>query len=106
MVSLHVIDRPVLGPPFTHPHLAPHRSFFVGTTSPRDDPDYYLACLGELIEAWREFAEEEDNGSVEDDEEEGRMGRGKRVPLVVNTHGWIKGKLVVKNTYAKLILTN
>ncbi|RUS17575.1 hypothetical protein BC937DRAFT_89790 [Endogone sp. FLAS-F59071] len=91
IVSLHVLDRPVLGPPFTHPHIAPHRSFFVGTTSPRDDPDYYLACLGELIEVWkREFAEEEENGGVED-EEEGRMERGKRVPLLINTHGWIKG---------------
>ncbi|KAF8979194.1 Polynucleotide 5'-hydroxyl-kinase grc3 [Entomortierella lignicola] len=91
MVALHVIDKPALGAPFTHPRQ-PHRAFFVGNSTPRDDPDYYMACIKELVKtyysqishtrAWEEDAE--DDYHSDDDEDE-------HIPLIINTQGWIKG---------------
>ncbi|KAJ3040623.1 Polynucleotide 5'-hydroxyl-kinase nol9 [Rhizophlyctis rosea] len=74
--SLHVLKHPILGPPFTHT-LTPHKSFYLGATSPKNDPDFYIACLLELVDTWRrELAVRAD---------------GVARPLVINTHGWIKG---------------
>ncbi|KAH6584986.1 hypothetical protein BASA60_000726 [Batrachochytrium salamandrivorans] len=70
IVSLHVINAPLLGPAFTT-QLDPYRSFFIGSTTPKNDPDYYIACLCELIKVWRADL--------------------SGLPLVVNTNGWIKG---------------
>ncbi|KAI7905566.1 Pre-mRNA cleavage complex II protein Clp1-domain-containing protein [Cokeromyces recurvatus] len=72
LLTLHYVTQPVLGPSYTHQHLEPERSFFLGSTSPRHDPDYYLACIYELIEHWRQ----EDMDTT---------------PLVVNTQGWVSG---------------
>ncbi|KAF9081748.1 Polynucleotide 5'-hydroxyl-kinase grc3 [Mortierella sp. AD031] len=89
MVALHVIETPALGAPFTHPRQ-PYRSFFVGNSTPRDDPDYYMACLKELVKTYygevshtRSWDESDDYHSDDDEDE--------HIPLIINTQGWIKG---------------
>ncbi|KAF9140901.1 Polynucleotide 5'-hydroxyl-kinase grc3 [Mortierella sp. GBA39] len=89
MVALHVIETPALGAPFTHPRQ-PYRAFFVGNSTPRDDPDYYMACIKELVKTYygevshtRSWDESDDYHS--DDEED------DHIPLIINTQGWIKG---------------
>ncbi|KAI8993561.1 hypothetical protein BDB01DRAFT_776703 [Pilobolus umbonatus] len=83
ILSLHYISQPVMGPPFSHQHLEPARGFFIGSNSPKSHPDYYLACISELVDQWKH-----DNvKSVEDHHE----GKKKCIPLILNTHGWISG---------------
>jgi hypothetical protein len=73
LLSLHYITSPVLGPPFTHQQLAAERSFYFGSASPRSNPDYYLACINQLVDHWR-------HNQLHD-----------AIPLVVNTQGWVSG---------------
>ncbi|ORZ07051.1 hypothetical protein BCR41DRAFT_389064, partial [Lobosporangium transversale] len=90
MVALHIIETPALGAPFTHPRQ-PYRAFFVGNSTPRDDPEYYMACIKELIktyysevthtQTWMDADDIDYNSSVEDE----------HIPLIINTQGWIKG---------------
>ncbi|PHZ14331.1 uncharacterized protein RHIMIDRAFT_312531 [Rhizopus microsporus ATCC 52813] len=75
LISLHYIEHPVLGPSYTHQQFEPARSFFFGSNSPRSNPDYYLACIHQLVCHWKH------DQMMEDDE----IG----IPLVVNTQGWI-----------------
>ncbi|KAH8549105.1 hypothetical protein BGW37DRAFT_503583 [Umbelopsis sp. PMI_123] len=83
VVSLYVLDQPILGPPFANSHLEAKRRCFIGASTPRDDPDYYMACLVELLTVWRqEVCDTTINDITQDN---------KRVPLIINTHGWIKG---------------
>jgi len=84
VVSLHLLERPLLSPPFANSHLDARRRFFIGSTSPRDDPDYYMACLTELLLVWgNEF------GGVQVHDDATMVQQ--QVPLIINTHGWIKG---------------
>jgi polynucleotide 5'-hydroxyl-kinase GRC3/NOL9 len=83
VVSLHVLDKPLLGPPFANSHLEAKRSLFIGSTSPRDDPDYYTASLVELLLVWRQ-----EFGVYGDDDATSGFSPA---PLIINTHGWIKG---------------
>ncbi|KAF9143663.1 Polynucleotide 5'-hydroxyl-kinase grc3 [Linnemannia schmuckeri] len=89
MVALHVIETPALGAPFTHPRQ-PYRAFFVGNSTPRDDPDYYMACLKELVKTYygevshTRLWDESDDYHSDDDEDD-------HIPLIINTQGWIKG---------------
>ncbi|KAG0249110.1 Polynucleotide 5'-hydroxyl-kinase grc3 [Mortierella polycephala] len=91
MVALHVIETPALGAPFTHPRQ-PYRAFFVGNSTPRDDPDYYIACIKELVKTYyaevshtRSWQDMDDDDYHSDDEED------DHIPLIINTQGWIKG---------------
>ncbi|KAI8352479.1 Pre-mRNA cleavage complex II protein Clp1-domain-containing protein [Choanephora cucurbitarum] len=81
LLSLHYLQQPILGPPYTHQHLQPERSFFFGASSPRSHPDYYLDCLSSLVDHWRA-----DQERVRDQQAESSW-----IPLVVNTQGWISG---------------
>ncbi|KAF9436764.1 Polynucleotide 5'-hydroxyl-kinase grc3 [Entomortierella beljakovae] len=90
MVALHVIKTPALGPPFTHPRQ-PYRAFFVGNNTPKDDPDYYMECIKELVKTYysevshtRKWEETDDDYHSDDDEDD-------HIPLIINTQGWIKG---------------
>ncbi|KAI8822098.1 Pre-mRNA cleavage complex II protein Clp1-domain-containing protein [Fimicolochytrium jonesii] len=75
IVSLHVITRPLLGPPFTLLR-DPYQCYFIGSSSPKEDTDHYLACLRELVNVYdKELLAQDDIP----------------VPLVINTHGWVKG---------------
>lgn len=69
-VSLQTVCSPLLGPPYTHGTM-PDRCLYFGSASPERDPDYYLDCLRELVDSYRNAE--------------------KQVPLIVNTHGWVKG---------------
>lgn len=80
LLSLHYLTNPILGPPYTHQHIEPERSFFFGSTSPRNNPDYYLECINQLVDHWRK-----DQESVCDESE------SEWIPLVVNTQGWVSG---------------
>ncbi|CAB4417906.1 unnamed protein product [Rhizophagus irregularis] len=83
LVSLNILDSPIFGPPFTHIQQ-PYRSYFIGHNSPRDDPDYYLDCLRELITVYRrDIACGPEYGMYGDEQ--------MRIPLIINTHGWSKG---------------
>ncbi|GAA5810990.1 hypothetical protein MFLAVUS_004419 [Mucor flavus] len=80
LLSLHYVDQPLLGPAYTHQHIEPERSFFFGSTSPRSDPDYYLECINELVDHWKQ-----DQEKVQIEEE------AEWIPLIVNTQGWVSG---------------
>ncbi|KAI8611895.1 Pre-mRNA cleavage complex II protein Clp1-domain-containing protein [Chytriomyces sp. MP71] len=69
-VSLHVVSDPLLSPAFAHIRQPLH-SCYVGATSPKNDPDYYISCV---IELWRVY-----------------VSQIPEVPLVINTDGWVKG---------------
>ncbi|KAF8590302.1 hypothetical protein K439DRAFT_1330498 [Ramaria rubella] len=101
MVSLHVISNPVFGPSFTHPTL-PYRAHYVGHTTPRSSPAYYLSCIQALMQTYLmdvQYAYQEtlidgfsDQEETEVKTKEVRDNRSEMfIPLVVNTQGWIKG---------------
>jgi len=75
MVSLNVVQTPIIGPQFTHIQQ-PLLSYFVGDSNPGLRPGYYLDCFCKLVDYFRKhFC----NGPV------------PTVPLVINTCGWVKG---------------
>ncbi|KAK6992172.1 fungal-specific transcription factor domain-containing protein [Favolaschia claudopus] len=83
MVALNVIERPVFGPPFTHPTL-PNFAHYLGATSPRSSPSHYLASIQSLLETYQlEVQSAADNN--------GDSHISNVIPLVVNTMGWTKG---------------
>lgn len=77
-VSLHLFDARetlVIGPSWCSLRI-PLRSHFIGDTTPRDDPDRYLEAIRDLVAFFQQ---------------EVRRGEEHRIPLLVNTQGWIKG---------------
>ncbi|KAH6869725.1 hypothetical protein BKA70DRAFT_366906 [Coprinopsis sp. MPI-PUGE-AT-0042] len=109
MVSLNVLygeDGRVFGPPFTHLTI-PYAAHYVGATTPRSLPDYYLEAVRALVERYqRDFADsgyddQEDEGYEDDGDDKimqddtakprNTKKKSKRVPLIVNTMGWTKG---------------
>ncbi|ORX92775.1 hypothetical protein K493DRAFT_338632 [Basidiobolus meristosporus CBS 931.73] len=79
LVSLNLVSNPVFGPPFTHLQK-PYRSYFIGNTTPRDDPGYYMACIRELVNVYRQELACKINSN----------GEEIKAPLVINTQGWVK----------------
>lgn len=84
-VGLYLLDRPLLGPSFTHP-LTPARAHFLGSLNPRLDSDSYLASIENLIEHYRYELQYPAEGTDVHAEKIQEV-----VPLVVNTQGWVKG---------------
>ncbi|KAF9265597.1 hypothetical protein L218DRAFT_997541 [Marasmius fiardii PR-910] len=78
MVAINVIERPIFGPPFTHPTL-PNYGHFLGPLTPRSSPSHYLSAIGSLAQTYKL-----DIKTPIDDPDE-------KIPLVVNTMGWTKG---------------
>ncbi|BGP57906.1 Polynucleotide 5'-hydroxyl-kinase grc3 [Rhodotorula sphaerocarpa] len=103
LVSLTVLRRPALGPSFTHT-VSPLVSHFLGSTSPAANPAQYLAACEALVTAYRleveySLADEavqtvgrrrRPRANVAEDLSAPHKSR-ERVPLVVNTSGWVKG---------------
>ncbi|KAG9306683.1 hypothetical protein G9A89_004230 [Geosiphon pyriformis] len=86
LVSLNLIDSPLFGPPFTH-LKRPYRSYFIGHTTPKDDPDYYLECLEELVNiSQRDIAADFNELDLLNP-----LEIPSRIPVIINTHGWVKG---------------
>lgn len=72
LVSLTIVDGPMLGPTWAI-QKAPYRSHFFGAASPKDDPVRYIELISDLVEVYRiHFAD-------------------KDVPLIINTQGWVRG---------------
>ena len=73
IVSLVLLDKPILGPSFTHQiiDLKDSCSFYLGSTSSLKDPDAYLEAIIRLHEYWKTNHAD--------------------TPLIINTMGWIKG---------------
>ncbi|GAA6007713.1 polynucleotide 5'-hydroxyl-kinase [Rhodotorula paludigena] len=100
-VSLNVLRRPVLGPAFTHLSV-PISSHYLGSTSPASDPTAYLAAASALLSTYsleveyalvdepRVSARGRRTAPVVPAALESRKIR-ERVPLVLNTQGWVKG---------------
>lgn len=75
LLSLHFVGAPLLGPPHTH-QRHPARAHFAGDTAVNDDPEPLLGAVAELVAAYRA---------------EAAASRGEPLPLVINTHGWVRG---------------
>ncbi|XP_015767061.1 PREDICTED: polynucleotide 5'-hydroxyl-kinase NOL9-like [Acropora digitifera] len=79
LISLNKVSSPLLGPPFTHIQQ-PERSVFFGDVTPRDKPDFYIQCVRYVFETYAENY------------------RKSKIPLIVNTLGWVKGISVKPRT--------
>ncbi|ORX49701.1 hypothetical protein BCR36DRAFT_353398 [Piromyces finnis] len=75
MISLHIISSPILGPSFTHIQQ-PYRSFYIGASTPKQNPEYYLNCINELYKTYMMEVAHKSNTFT---------------PLIINTHGWTRG---------------
>ncbi|KAI5817031.1 hypothetical protein BZA77DRAFT_245697 [Pyronema omphalodes] len=72
MISLTLLSSPLLGPSFTHfTHKPkPTKQHHIGYPTPREDPGAYMRCVIDLLNTHR--------------------SQHPRVPLIINTFGWIK----------------
>ncbi|KAL7417284.1 hypothetical protein BDY24DRAFT_368355 [Mrakia frigida] len=87
-VSLVVVEKGILGPPFTHPSI-PLRSHHIGSPSPRSNPTAYLSAISNLLETYRlnvQYPSSSSPSSSPNDDRNTSM-----IPLVLNTQGWVKG---------------
>eukprot|EP01132_Coremiostelium_polycephalum_P001125 gene1125-1430_t len=73
LISVNIIDKPILGPPFTH-QRKPLRSYFFGDTSPKNNPQFYLNLVNQIIDGTKLVREKLPN-----------------LPVILNTNGWLKG---------------
>ncbi|WFD35269.1 Polynucleotide 5'-hydroxyl-kinase grc3 [Malassezia cuniculi] len=99
-VSLHVFDGAadgaVFGPSWCVPRV-PVRAHFIGDVSPRDDPQRLVEAVRDLMAFFeKELRTYRHSAIVERFGDAGTARRGvrgteRRMPLVVNTHGWVKG---------------
>ncbi|GAA5904333.1 hypothetical protein JCM5296_005259 [Sporobolomyces johnsonii] len=101
-VSLNVVRKPLLGPSFTHLAL-PVSAHYLGSASPASDPSGYLAAISSLLSTYSLEVEypllDEPTPAFSRRRHHGAQAatpksNGKireRVPLVVNTQGWVKG---------------
>ena len=62
------------------------RAHFVGAETPQHDPAYYLQCISSLLHRYYHHSRPASTESVADDKKQLRPP-----PLIVNTHGWVKG---------------
>ncbi|KAL4063260.1 Pre-mRNA cleavage complex II protein Clp1-domain-containing protein [Scleroderma yunnanense] len=99
MVGLNIVENYIFGPPFTHPTL-PYRAHFVGSTTPRTSPSYYLSAVQSLLETYRleVHIPAVTTTLASDDRIE------DTIPLVVNTMGWTKGLGLDINTRIEELL--
>ncbi|KAJ2210924.1 Polynucleotide 5'-hydroxyl-kinase grc3 [Coemansia sp. RSA 487] len=94
-LSVTLLSQPLLGPPFTHTsHIEPYHAIYTGTSSPKGDPDRYIAsirCLSRVVQEYVNTTRSESIGqSASGDTTAADLDR-QVVPVVVNTHGWLKG---------------
>ncbi|CAM9527031.1 unnamed protein product [Discosporangium mesarthrocarpum] len=94
VVSLHLLEGPILGPPHTGLRR-PDLSFFLGATTSKPDPLLFSAAVRALVERGLEAAPGLAPALTEFSGLPGgegtRAGSGAPVPLVINTDGWVKG---------------
>ena len=96
LVSLTLVTRPVTGPPHLHPRR-PAAAFFAGDTSPAHDPARYLRHVHELHAWYARHAAAATSAALAAGTAPGgpqrqhQQAQQQLPPLVVNTHGWVKG---------------
>ena len=76
MLSLTIVDEPLLQPPHSHFLNAallpqPAKAYYYGSASSATDPERYLECIRQLVSDFRENHSD--------------------IPLFVNLDGWVKG---------------
>jgi len=73
-LSLHTLNRPILGPPFTSPSLPKTliTAHHIGYTSPREDPSAYIRAILALLSDYHSAALTDPG------------------PLLINSAGWVK----------------
>lgn len=86
-LSLHVVENPITGPPAFHLRN-PERCFYFGDSSPKSNPELYVR---QVVDLHRYFQERYANTSQDTVEDVVQLRKVKRIPLVINTHGWLKG---------------
>lgn len=101
-VALHVLDATqhaaVFGPAWCLPRV-PLRSYYVGDVSPRDEPERFTAAVRDLAEYFCSELQYAEDGAVSAilsgrrpaARRHQRAGARRAMPLLVNTHGWVKG---------------
>ncbi|KAG8900022.1 Polynucleotide 5'-hydroxyl-kinase grc3 [Tulasnella sp. 403] len=87
MVSLHVIKRPIFGPPFSHLQW-PIAAHYIGSDSPRSSPHHYISAIAALLQTHKSDIQYAPFEGAEDlvDKRNHSM-----TPLVINTSGWTRG---------------
>ena len=70
LLSLNEVTSPLTGPSFTHMELQESR--FFGFSTPEKDPALYFSLIIDLYNVYI------------------RKYRARNIPLIINTHGWIK----------------
>ncbi|KAJ7115967.1 hypothetical protein C8R44DRAFT_628191 [Mycena epipterygia] len=85
LVALNMIENPIFGPPFTHPTI-PNFAHYIGATTPRSSPSYYIASIQSLVETYQL-----DVQTPTDVDFDGDARISDAIPLIVNTMGWTKG---------------
>jgi polynucleotide 5'-kinase involved in rRNA processing len=76
-VSLILVESLLLAHPFMHKAWKNVFSVFCGSVTPSDNPLFYLNAVKSIIEFYQ------NTPSIQD----------LNIPLVINTHGWIKSEL-------------
>ncbi len=82
-VSLILADSMLLAHPFVHKSWKNVFSVFCGSFNPSDNPLFYMNAVKSIIEFYQS------NPSIQD----------MNIPLVINTHGWIKSKFFASVSY-------
>lgn len=105
MLSLHVWDTQreacVAAPAWCSARV-PVRAHYLGDVSPRDDPAHYVAAVADLVEFFRTELQYTTHASqvqthlgvpptLCDPTPTARSRQEQRMPLLINTHGWLKG---------------
>lgn len=90
LVSLTVLDAPVLGAPHMH-HTEPIAAHFLGTTTPSSDPERYLESVKSLVSRYLRLCGGKEKSTAHAPGSTHAAPRYAGMPLVVNTHGWIRG---------------
>ncbi|KAJ2902822.1 Polynucleotide 5'-hydroxyl-kinase grc3, partial [Coemansia aciculifera] len=95
-LTLSMLTDPLLGPPFTHSGITePYHAVYMGVTTPKNDPDRYVAAIKRLTTVYRDFvanmriqrALESGNGDKPAYASSTADLNRQVVPLVVNTQG-------------------
>lgn len=85
------LDLYLTGPSFTHLSI-PVASHFLGSTSPASNPSSYLAAISALLSTYTHDVEYPLlNDRVRNRTTESSRKIRDRVPLIINTQGWVKG---------------
>lgn len=106
MLALHVWDTQsdsILQAPAWCSARTPAYAHFLGDVTPRDDPARYIAAAMDLMEHfradWQYFRDAsqiqarlpQPQAALDTHAARRRGGSEQSIPLVVNTHGWVKG---------------